>query len=132
MAMLQFSGSMADDPEILEWIADHQHELGRTAVEWFKVIRASGDDVTELLHDGLLTACVGDYPFAYAGAFKAHVNVGFFYGAELHDPSGILEGTGKRMRHVKVKPGKDLDVAALNTLISASYSDIKQRIANLS
>ena len=35
----------------------------------------------------------------------AYVNVGFFHGAALDDPAGLLEGTGKRMRHVKAAPG---------------------------
>jgi hypothetical protein len=37
--------------------------------------------------------------------FTAHVNVGFFRGAELSDPNGLLQGTGKFMRHVKLRPG---------------------------
>ena len=125
--MLTFSGSSTDDTRVMEWIADHQNELGIIAAHWFRLIRKSGTDVTELLHDGYPTACVGDYPFAYVGAFKAHVNVGFFYGAELPDPSGILEGSGKRMRHVKIKPGKEPDSISLETLVTEAYSDIKHR-----
>jgi hypothetical protein len=59
-------------------------------------------------------------------AFKDHVNVGFFQGALLHDPSGLLEGTGKRMRHVKLKPGSEADCAALGDLIDAAYADIRR------
>lgn len=126
--MLTFDGARNDDPRVLEWIADHQNELGRIAAHWFGLIRKSGTDVAELLHDGNLTACVRDYPFAYVGAFKSHVSVGFFYGAELADPAAILEGSGKRMRHVKVKPGSDFDSSALEALIALAYRDIKQRI----
>ncbi|MEI9965905.1 MAG: DUF1801 domain-containing protein [Caulobacteraceae bacterium] len=57
------------------------------------------------MHDGHPTACVGDAAFAYVDAFRAHVNVGFFHGAALDDPAGLLEGTGKRMRHVKPSLG---------------------------
>jgi hypothetical protein len=130
MGMLTFSGSTENDPRILEWMADHQNELGELAAHWFRLIRTSGPDVTELLHDGHLTACVGMYPFAYVGAFKSHVNVGFFYGMALPDPASILEGTGKRMRHVKLKPGKKIDSFALETLIAESYLDVKERINN--
>ena len=128
MTMLTFLGSTDNDPKIMEWIADHQNEQGKIAAHWFKLVRQSGNDVTELLHDGYLTACIGDFPFAYVGAFKSHVNVGFFYGAELPDPASLLEGTGKRMRHVKIKPGKELDSSALETLISKAYLDIQERI----
>jgi uncharacterized protein YbjT (DUF2867 family) len=48
----------------------------------------------------------------YANAFKAHVDVGFFRGAELADPDGLLEGTGKFMRHVKLRPGQPVEDAA--------------------
>ena len=72
---------------------------------WFEQMRQCGDDVRELMHDGCPVACVEDAPFAYVNEFKSHVNVGFFYGAMLEDPAGILEGSGKRMRHVKLKPG---------------------------
>jgi hypothetical protein len=66
---------------------------------------------------------VEDAPFGYVNAFKAHANVGFFYGAMLADPAGLLEGEGKRMRHVKLRTGKDLDVEALSDLIAAAYHD---------
>jgi hypothetical protein len=76
------------------------------------------------LHDGHPTVCVGDAAFAYVNAFKAHVNVGFFHGAELADPDALLEGTGKFMRHVKLRPGDEIDAAALQRLIEVSYADI--------
>lgn len=80
------------------------------------------------MHDGCPVACVEDAPFGYVNVFKAHVNVGFFCGAELEDPSGLLEGSGKRMRHVKVKPGDDLNVTALSALIDSAYADITSRL----
>ena len=127
--MLTFNGSTQNDLRIIEWMADHQDHLGKLAADWYRLIRATGNDVTELLHDGYPTACLGDYPFAYVGAFKSHVNVGFFYGAELPDPAAMLEGSGKQMRHVKVRPGKALDAAALEVLILESYHDIRRRVS---
>jgi len=107
---------------------DHPGELGAIAHQWFAVMRACGDDVRELLHDGHPTACVGEAAFAYTNAFKAHVNVGFFRGAELADPHGLLEGTGKLMRHVKLRPGQSVDPAALQRLVHAAYQQMKQRL----
>ena len=103
-------------------------ELGAIARRWFEAMRECGDDVRELLHDGHPTACVGEAAFAYVNAFKAHVNVGFFRGAELADPNGLLEGTGKLMRHVKLRPERDVDTAALKKLIEAAYIDMKARL----
>ncbi|HET7065431.1 MAG TPA: DUF1801 domain-containing protein [Rudaea sp.] len=106
----------------------HAGELGDIAQRWFELMRSCGDDVRELLHDGHPTACVDDAAFAYANAFRAHVNVGFFRGAELADPDRLLEGTGKFMRHVKLRPGQQVNDAALRKLIHAAYVDMKQRV----
>jgi hypothetical protein len=91
-------------------------------------MRHCGADVRELLHDGCPVDCVNDAPFGYVNAFKAHANVGFYYGAMLADPAGLLEGEGKRMRHVKLRPGKELDIEALSDLIVTAYDDIRRRL----
>jgi hypothetical protein len=103
--------------------------LGAIAQRWFEVMRKCGNDVRELMHDGQPTACVGDGAFAYVDAFKAHVNVGFFRGAEIADPEGLLEGTGKFMRHVKIRPERAIDAAALLKLIETAYSDMRARVS---
>jgi len=99
-----FPSSVRRDPAIDAWMEEHSGELGAIARHWFNVMRERGDDIRELLHDGHPTACVGEAAFVYLKAFTAHVNVGFFRGAELADPSGLLEGTGNYMRHVKLRP----------------------------
>src|SRR5262245_50746806 len=121
--LLRFPSSVRRDPAIQVWMDEHTDELGATAQRWFEVMRGCGEDVRELLHDGHPTACVGDAAFAYVNAFSAHVNVGFFRGAELSDPNGLLEGTGKFMRHVKLRPGRHVDAAALRTLVGTAYAD---------
>ena len=122
--MLRFSGSAKHDPAIDVWLDQQTPELGSIARQWFARIRKCGDDVSELMHDGCPTACIGDVPFAYVGVYKAHINVGFFLGSTLSDPKRLLVGTGKRMRHVKVKPGEEPDAAALGALIDAAYHAI--------
>ena len=107
---------------------EHSGELGAIAQRWFEVMRDCGDDVQELLHAGHPTACVADAAFAYVNAFKAHINVGFFRGAEIADPERLLEGTGKFMRHVKLRPESDVDATALMRLIETAYTDIKGRL----
>jgi len=126
--LLRFPSSVARDPAIEVWMHEHPDALGAIAQRWFEVMRDCGDDVRELLHDGHPTACVADAAFAYVNAFKAHVNVGFFRGTEIADPSGLLEGTGKFMRHVKLRPECDVDATALLTLIETAYTDIKGRL----
>lgn len=126
--LLRFSGSVARDPAINAWMMAQGGELGLIAQRWFDVMRKCGPDVRELLHDGHPTVCVGDAAFAYVNAFTAHVNVGFFRGAELADPHGLLVGSGRFMRHVKLQPGADVDAASLTRLIAAAYADMQERV----
>ena len=126
--LMRFPGSIKRDPAIEAWMHEHSDELGTIAERWFEVMRGCGGDVRELLHDGHPTACVGDAAFAYVNAFKAHVNVGFFRGAEIPDPEGLLEGTGKFMRHVKLGPERDVDDEPLRKLIETAYTDMKRRL----
>jgi len=116
------------DPDIDEWLSGDPVPLFSIARQWYGFIRQCGDDVTETLHDGCPTACVGDAAFAYVNVFKAHVNVGLFNGASLDDPQGLLEGGGKRMRHVKLRPGQGVDEEALRMLIVAAYGDVKRKV----
>jgi hypothetical protein len=115
------------DPVIEEWLnkSDASTAVART---WFRKIRACGADVLELMHDGHPVACIEDAPFAYVDVFKSHTNIGFFYGAHLDDPAGLLEGSGKNMRHVKLKLGREPDTVPLGNLIAASYLDVKIRL----
>ncbi|MBX9788565.1 MAG: DUF1801 domain-containing protein [Pirellulales bacterium] len=126
--LFRFAQAVRRDPAIEAWMDEHAGLLGAMARHWFEVLRDCGDDVREVLHDGHPTACVGDAAFAYVDAFTAHVNVGFYRGAELADPTGLLLGTGKLMRHVKLRPESDVDAAALAELIRAAYRDMQARV----
>jgi hypothetical protein len=126
--LLRFNGAVERHPAIDAWMKKHRGELGAIAHQWFEVMRNCGDEVREVLHDGCPVACLGDAPFGYVNVFASHVNVGFFHGAALPDPDRLLQGSGKWMRHVKLRPGTAINAAALNRLIEAAYSDIKARV----
>jgi hypothetical protein len=133
MSVLRFDGTQLRDPALHTWLHDPRHvpELAAIARHWFDVMRDTGDEVRELFHDGNANACLGDAPFAYVGIFTAHVNVGFFQGASLPDPDRLLLGTGKYMRHVKLKPPVSLATTqALTRLIEAAFIDMKNRVEN--
>jgi hypothetical protein len=128
--LLRFHGAVERDPAIDVWMKEHRGELGAIAQEWFEVMRRCGDEVREVLHDGCPVACLGDAPFGYVNVFTSHVNVGFFHGAALPDPAYLLQGTGKFMRHVKLRPEMTTDAASVSRLIEMAYSDIKARVEN--
>ena len=128
-ALMRFASAAKHDAAVDAWLRSLTGELGTLARTWFTQLRHSGPDVRELMHDGNAVACVQDVAFAYVGAFAAHVNVGFFHGASLDDPAGLLDGSGRRMRHVKLRPGLARDEAALSRLIEDAYVDAKARLA---
>jgi hypothetical protein len=127
--LFRLSGTLRHDPRIAAWFGDFADPLRLMVQPWFARMRACGPETSEILHDGCPVACLGDAPFGYVNAFRAHANIGFFHGAALADPAGLLEGQGKRMRYVKLRPGAARDAAALEALIAAAYGDIRQRLA---
>jgi hypothetical protein len=119
--LFPLEGSSAHDPAVQDWFSSAPSELRVEARRWFEEFRGCGPDVMEVLHDGHPAACVDGYALGYVNAFSSHVNVGFFLGATVDDPTGLLEGSGRFMRHVKVGPGAPRDAAALQALIHAAY-----------
>jgi hypothetical protein len=126
--MLRFPGGVTRDPAVEKWLSEGPAELKAIARKWFARMRQCGDDVNEQLHDGHPTACVSDVPFGYVNAFTSHVNVGFFNRVALKDPAGLLEGAGKYMRHVKLRPGVAINEEALGKLITSAYLDCRARV----
>ena len=126
--ILRFPSAVKRDPAIDAWLGAQRGDLRPLAETWFVRMRQCGTDVRELIHDGCPTACVDDAAFGYVNAFKDHVDVGFFFGALLKDPARLLEGTGKRGRHVTLRPSREVDSAALAELVDAAYVDIRTRL----
>jgi len=126
--LLTFDGAVKRDPAVAAWFTREDGPLRLMVQPWYERMRACGPDVLELFHDGCPVLCVEDAPFGYVNAFTAHAAVGFFHGAALADPAGLLEGSGKHMRHVKLRPGVALNEKALNALIESAYRDICKRL----
>ena len=126
--ILRFPTAVKHDAAIDAWLGAQRADLRPLVETWFARMRRCGADVRELMHDGCPTACVGDAAFGYVNAYTDHVNVGFFFGALLNDPARLLEGTGKRGRHVKLWPNREVDAAALDRLVDTAYADIRARV----
>ncbi|WP_232296187.1 DUF1801 domain-containing protein [Terriglobus sp. TAA 43] len=125
--LFRLNGTVEHDPAIDRWLQE-RGALGAIAGQWFEVMRKCGDEVREVFHDGCPVACVGDVAFCYVNVFKSHVNVGFYQGSSLPNHAGLLQGTGKFMRHVKLQPGADVDASSLRKLIERAYSDAKELV----
>ncbi len=121
----RLNGATPRDRAVEAWFAARNDALGAIAHTWFEQMRQCGPEVLELVHDGGPVACVQDLPFAYVNAFTKHVNVGFFAGSTLPDPANLLQGAGKRMRHVKLRPAEQVNAEALKALIETAYEDAR-------
>ncbi|MEQ9297590.1 MAG: DUF1801 domain-containing protein [Cyclobacteriaceae bacterium] len=128
MTFLKYTGKDLQDISWEEWIEQKPEVLRPIAGKWFDIIKEMGSDVQPIFHDNYPIGCVDAAPFAYVHAFTAHVNVGFFHGVDLPDPAGLLEGTGKRMRHIKLRPDAMINEEAIREIIQHAYLDIKERL----
>ncbi len=127
--LFTLEGAQPHDPAVAQWFSRPPAGLRDIAHRWFDQMRTAGPDVHELLHDGHPTACVANVALGYVNAFTTHVNVGFYFGSVLPDPTGLLEGTGRFMRHVKVVPGRFTGDQALQALVRAAYADLEARLS---
>jgi hypothetical protein len=67
--------------------------------------------------------------YAYIGAHRRHVNLGFYYGAGLPDPEGLLEGTGRQLRHIKVRSVAEARSPHVKELVRASIAERQTALA---
>ena len=62
--------------------------------------------------------------FCYIAVLKERINLGFYYGNDLPDPENMLEGNGKKLRHVKISNQEQLTNPALKNLIEAASTHL--------
>jgi hypothetical protein len=67
--------------------------------------------------------------YAYIAPQKNHVNLGFYHGAALSDPGGMLEGTGKNLRHTKIRSVATAEDARIIALVAESITEIRQSLS---
>ena len=127
-SLLRYYGADIQNIDFESWLEQKPVQLHIIARKWFREIKNTGPDVVDIFHDNYPIVCVDEAPFAYVNVFSKHVNLGFFYGAELPDPMGLLEGMGKRMRHIKLRPTDTYNENEIRDLIRHSYLDIKERL----
>ena len=86
-------------------------------------------DVCEVVRLGEKAASYGCGPrkmieaYAYVMPFRSWVNLGFFRGSSLVDPHGLLEGTGAKLRHVKIRSIEDAERPSVRELIEEAYAE---------
>jgi hypothetical protein len=101
--VFDFPAASEADAGVVQWFAALD-PLPALLLPLHAAARACGPDTRELIHDGRPTIGAGDSALLYLDAYATHNANGSFFGAGLLDPSGLLEGAGKRMRHVNCGP----------------------------
>ena len=109
--------------QILQTANPQVQELARAARS---VIEQIMPDVVEVVWPKQNIAGYGVGPkkmseqFCYIALLKERINLGFYYGADLPDPTHLLEGSGKLLRHIKITQLEQLEDPALRQLMQAA------------
>ena len=99
-------------------LSRHSPEVRDLALRLRALMREAAPEGEERVHRDW--GNIGYYhngQFCYIAPQRSWVNLGFYQGVDLPDPHGLLEGTGKRLRHVKVRNAEEIPTAALKQLV---------------
>lgn len=118
--------------ELLQLTEDSQKE---TAVRLREIILSIDPNACEVVRLGERAATYGVGPkkmsdgYSYILPHNSWVNLGFFRGVDLLDPDGLLEGTGKKLRHIKIRSLEDAENPMIHALIEAALAERTQAVA---
>ena len=105
-----------------------EEPLRPVAAELREIVFEVDPDTCEVVRLGDRAATYGVGPrkmldgYAYVMPHKNWINLGFYQGAELADPDGLLEGTGAKLRHVKIRSLDDANRPAVCALIKGALA----------
>jgi hypothetical protein len=108
-------------PSLNDLLASFPADIRKIVREARKILRDAVPNPVESVDRENVGIGVGE---GYSGLiftltpYKDHVNLGIDDGARLHDPTGLLQGAGKRHRHVKLREIGDLSSPALRRLVT--------------
>jgi hypothetical protein len=103
------------------YVRDDNPELHKVVRGLRSFVKGSVPGVMETVNAWGIPTFEAEYPFCFYMVGKNHVTFGFHYGTSLKDPEGLLEGTGKNIRHVKLRTIEDLERKGLKGLVLAAF-----------
>ena len=125
------NASTASEP-VRAWLARVPGQHASVVVAVRALVFSVAPDAHETIyHDalGYGPSDSGFDPILYVAVFRAHVNLGFFYGGFTADPDGLLIGSGKRMRHVRLTTPENCANPALRRLLAEAWAVGLRRVA---
>ena len=105
------------------WLADQPAESHQLLTDIRSAIIASGHNFTEGIKwgtPGYWLPEISRRNIVYIAPHGNYVRLGFFNGATMPDPQNLLEGTGKKLRHIKVHNLSDITLQTLTNYVQAS------------
>jgi hypothetical protein len=115
---------MLDGKSAKEWIDLYVDakpgELRDVAEKLRKLVNKTVKGTKESVNSWKIPTFESNGPMCFFMVGKYHVTFGFLRGTSLPDPAGLLEGTGKSLRHVKLRTAEDVSAPALKKLIEAA------------
>ncbi len=116
------------DSKIEQFITALGEPKANLALQLRDIMLAAHPGITEAIKWGNLTFMYGKHNFAFIYSYKQvqYVNLGFFDAMSLQDPKGLFEGTGERMRHIKVETEKDIPKAQVKKWVKETIALLEQ------
>lgn len=117
------------DPRLLKFLEAYDPAIGSIALALRQMVLEEAPDAPEMIYDAYNAVAFGfsftgrlKEGFIHIAAYSKHVNLGFNYGATLADPHGVLVGSGKQVRHIKIARAADLERPYLKEYICAAIA----------
>jgi len=102
------------------YVRNDNPRLRRVARALRSFVKKTVPDTRETVNAWGIPTFEAPDPFCFYMAGRNHVTFGFHFGTSLNDPESLLEGTGKNIRHVKLRTVADLEQKSLRELVLAA------------
>jgi hypothetical protein len=120
-------------PEYLKFLAAYESRITTLALAARRLVLEQAPDAIELIYD-VYNAVAANYSFTgrpsdgfmHIAAYAQWVNLGFNRGSELDDPQGVLQGSGRWIRHIKIAEPRDLKAPAIRAFVRAAVAHAKR------
>jgi len=119
------------DRQLLAYLAPYDPQVSNLALALREVVLEEAPEAMESLVNGYAVAIGFSFTgrpmkdgFCHVVTYRTHVNLGFNRGAQLADPDGVLEGSGKSIRHIRIRNHEDLDRPLIRRFVRAAIAQL--------
>lgn len=120
--------SLPTELTLRELMQSRRDEVTEIALAARNAVLKSSGPCSELIYETYAVSIAFTFTgklgqaFIHIATYANHVNLGFNRGVDLDDPDGLLKGTGKKIRHLRLESSSDLKRKPVKNLISAAIA----------